>query len=83
MRNRFTPTDDQKQPVLHPVIYSTMLLALFSTGLCFVSGIIMLLINWTNPIWDLRVKIIIIAGILVFLGLGLLLLWLIRRRISG
>lgn len=67
----------------NPEIWAgTVLLSLFSSALCALSGLIYLLVQWQNPIWDQRVKLFFIFGILIFTALAGLLGYLYRKRIK-
>lgn len=65
---------------LPQTVYATILLAFIFSGLCFFVGAGLVLFNWNNPIWDARVRIIMIAGTLVILGLCVLLGRFIRQK---
>lgn len=61
---------------------ATILMALFSSALCAVGGFVYLVVQWNNPIWDQKVRIIFMVGILIFAGLAALLGFFYRKQIS-
>lgn len=65
---------------LPQTIFATILLAFISTVLCFLTGVGLVGFNWTNPVWDNRVRIIFLVGTLFFLALAVLLGILLRKR---
>jgi hypothetical protein len=59
---------------------ATVLLALFSSALCALGGLIYVLAQWNNPIWDIKVKAIFLIGVVMFAGLAVLLSFLYHKR---
>lgn len=74
---------EPEKPPSHQPVLATILLAMFSSGICFVSSLIILLVNWNNPIWDLKVRIVFVVIALVFLGITIFLVRVGQKRIQG
>ena len=79
MSNLLRP-DDQKKP-LPQTVYASILLALICSIICIAILGILVLINWDNPLWDGKIKLIALAVIAITVGIGTFFGWLIRKRV--
>ena len=79
MRNPLRP-DDQKKP-LPQTIYASILLALICSVICIAILGALVLINWNNPLWDAKIKLIAAVVIVITVGIAGFFGWLIRKRI--
>lgn len=74
--------DPKNQKKLPQTIFATILLAFIFTVLCFIAGVVMVAINWNNPIWDLRVKLILLGVLAVVLVAGIFLGNFLRKKMQ-
>lgn len=70
----------QSRPEIPQTVYATIVLALIFSVFCFLVGLGLVVLNLNNPVWDTRVRVIMIVGTALFLGLILFLGKFLRRK---